>query len=193
MARPKLDAHRKSEILDAFEACIIRHGVDAVTLNDIAASSKLSRPLVRHHGGNKGQLIVALVERFMRRTLQSINQLSGSLPEVDRVEILVDLLFDEQEGYRNDGRLAGQFLIFSNRDVSLTEKMNVWTSGFLGFLILELQQQYPYASKMDVGEVSQGLAALFLTSDLPTSTVVSDINGKDLRNNAVRLVRSLES
>ncbi len=74
MPRPSLKAERTEEILKAFEACALRKGLAATTLNDVAEEAGLPRPLVRHFMGNRAALVSGLIERIILRTTAAIEQ-----------------------------------------------------------------------------------------------------------------------
>ena len=165
MPRPNLEKQRVNQILNAFETCILRYGVEAVSLDDIARLAGLSRPLVRHHGGNKAQLIEALFGRFLQRTLKALNALQQELPDQHRVQAIIDLLFDTAGPYRREGRLAGQFLSMGRQDPSIGDAMVQWMAGFFGFLENNLHEQFPTASNADAKLVAKTVAALYLGDD----------------------------
>ncbi len=93
MARARVDAERRAEILDAFESCVIRRGIDGTTLEDIACEAGKPRALVRYFAGNREALVTQLIDRLFERTIERVQEMrvrSGG----DRAR-LAKLYFDE--------------------------------------------------------------------------------------------------
>ena len=65
MPRPDLTEQRTAEILDAFERCIVRHGLDGSSLEKIGEEAGMKRPILRHYVGNREALVMALAERVI--------------------------------------------------------------------------------------------------------------------------------
>ncbi|MEO1142890.1 MAG: TetR/AcrR family transcriptional regulator, partial [Pseudomonadota bacterium] len=63
MARPDIKESRREQIIDAFEFCVARYGVEGATLAKTAEQAGLARPLVRHNVGNRDDLVDALTKR----------------------------------------------------------------------------------------------------------------------------------
>ncbi|MEM9621694.1 MAG: helix-turn-helix domain-containing protein, partial [Pseudomonadota bacterium] len=74
MPRPSVATERRAEILEAFEACALRKGLQATTLADVAEEAGLPRPLVRHFMGNRDDMVAGLIERMMERAIDDIEQ-----------------------------------------------------------------------------------------------------------------------
>ena len=91
MGRPSLTSERREQILDAYEACVARHGVEGATLARTAQAAGLARPLIRHHLGNREALLEALTERFFARSQDAMTALAGALPARGRAAALIDV------------------------------------------------------------------------------------------------------
>ncbi len=74
MPRPSIAEERREEILQAFEACAVRNGLDATTLTDVAAEAGLPRSLVRYFVGNREAMVEGLIERMFERAFQAAAQ-----------------------------------------------------------------------------------------------------------------------
>ena len=53
MARPRVTAERREEILAAFARCVARDGVEGASLQQVADEAGLARGLLRHHLGQR--------------------------------------------------------------------------------------------------------------------------------------------
>ena len=80
MPRRSLKEERRSQILDAFEICVARYGVEGATLERVAEEAGLARPLIRHNVGNREDLLDALLERYLESSEHSMRQLLAALP-----------------------------------------------------------------------------------------------------------------
>ncbi|MCF6311367.1 MAG: TetR/AcrR family transcriptional regulator [Verrucomicrobiales bacterium] len=67
MGRKNLSAERSEQILDAFESCIAKHGLEASTLDMVATEAGVKRSLIRHYLGNRDDALACLVERMIER------------------------------------------------------------------------------------------------------------------------------
>ena len=68
MARPRVGDERREQILAAFEACVLRNGIEKTTLEDIAQEAGQPRSLVRYFAGNRDELTSLLIDRLVTRT-----------------------------------------------------------------------------------------------------------------------------
>ncbi|MEM9381432.1 MAG: TetR/AcrR family transcriptional regulator [Planctomycetota bacterium] len=65
MPRRDLTEERTAQILDAFERCIVREGLGATSLEDIAQEADVKRSILRHYVGNRDDLVRALTDRLL--------------------------------------------------------------------------------------------------------------------------------
>ncbi|RAX46826.1 TetR family transcriptional regulator [Arthrobacter sp. AQ5-06] len=72
-------ARTRESILDAASSLIVSRGIGALSLRDIASKAGISHPGLLRHFSSKGELLLALVERFTTRTTIWINE-SGHGP-----------------------------------------------------------------------------------------------------------------
>ena len=96
MPRPSIAAERRVEILQAFEACALRKGLEATTLADVAEEAGLPRPLVRHFMGNRADMVSGLIERMMLRASDAIEQAltsAGDQREEDLLQVVLNKAF----------------------------------------------------------------------------------------------------
>ncbi len=96
MPRPSIAAERREEILQAFETCALRKGLEATTLADVAEEAGLPRPLVRHFMGNRADMVSGLIERMMLRASDAIEQAitaAGDQREEDLLHVVLNTAF----------------------------------------------------------------------------------------------------
>jgi AcrR family transcriptional regulator len=80
---------RRVEILDAAEALYAKKGWDALTVDQVARSARLSRALVYVYFRDKEELLFAIGERAMRLLRDRfIDAAAGHAPGMDKVEAI---------------------------------------------------------------------------------------------------------
>ena len=113
MARPSKAEERKEQILDAFERCVVRTGIQGVTLEGVAKEAELPRSLVRHFVGNRDDMVEAVFERFTRRAEALWSGLSNRRPSIDE---MLEFLVKEAFIGGGVGRLASELRYQRNFD-----------------------------------------------------------------------------
>jgi TetR/AcrR family transcriptional regulator len=80
---------RRAEILDAAEALYAKKGWDALTVDQVARSARLSRALVYVYFRDKEELLFAIGERAMRLLRDRfVEAAAGRAPGLDKVEAI---------------------------------------------------------------------------------------------------------
>ena len=102
MARPRVGDVRREEILAAFEACVLRNGIERTTLEDIAREAGQPRSLVRYFAGNRDALTALLIDRLVARaTARLAAAQEGAEGSVaGHVEALFGPFYDDEHGNR---------------------------------------------------------------------------------------------
>ena len=98
MARPYVADQRREEILAAFEACVVRNGIDNTTLDDVAKEAGQPRSLVRYFVGNRAELVGLLIDRIVTRSEAQLTQLHparGPNAPAQLVDFMLEELFAE--------------------------------------------------------------------------------------------------
>ena len=192
MPRRDLTEERTHQILDAFETCILRHGLESSSLERVAEEAGVKRPLIRHYIGNREALVLALARRFVENYRAQVVAMFEQLGDSDRMDKLLSSLFSSRHG---DG--AESVLIFENLILEATKQPDVrdllsgWTSEFVGMVRDELLRHAPDASGHE--EVAWGIVSIYYNhvSLMPLGLKRSLFRGS--RKAAWRLVDSLES
>ncbi len=90
MGRPSLAEVRRPQILDAFEACLIKYGVEGATLDRVAEEAGATRGLVRHYLGNRDQVLRALGEHVRDRYSAWLQDLVAANGTRGRLQAVLD-------------------------------------------------------------------------------------------------------
>lgn len=193
MARPDIKNKRREQILDAFETCVARYGVEGATLNKIAETAGLARPLVRHNVGNRDDLLNALVERFLHKSRDDMAALTAELPCENRSETLVDTLFDPQYSDTHMVQVSGALIAASAENPSLAIEMQVWLDDFIAKLDEVLSRDFSNADPAKVAAVVAGITGIYFNVEAlyPLGNVEALITSS--KQAALILLASLEN
>lgn len=161
MARPEIKNDRREQILDAFETCVARYGLEGATLGKTAEIAGLARPLIRHNVGNREDLLEALIERFLLRSREAMESLIESLPTQDRLAALIDLLFDPQYANPQLVQVFNALSAAAPDDPTLAEKLQLWLREFVDRLEAILRKEYPKASPQRINAVAAGVSGIY--------------------------------
>ena len=192
MARPSVKEERTEAILDAFERCIARFGVEGASLQRIADEAGLARALLRHHVGNREELIAVLARRFADRTAAEMDDFLAELPAEGRLQAMIDILFDARYASPDSEVLVAEALIAAARTrPELRGILLRWYDDFEAALAAELQAAYPAAEEDAVRTVATGLTGIYFNVDSLTSLEPPEALRKRARAAALRLVGTL--
>lgn len=149
-------------MLDAFLTCVARYGVDGATLERIAAEAGLKRPLIRHHLGNREDMIQALAEHVVEAFSEQTALFREALSDYPGLQVFVDALFSPDSTL--DPRLnnAYQALIMSIADnPGLRDSLLSVMAKFYRLAIDIARTDAPEASESDCESVGQGIVDLY--------------------------------
>ncbi len=165
MPRPSLKEARRSEILDAYERCVARHGVEGATLEKTAEEAGLARALIRHNVGNKDDLLEAFLDRFLGRASEATEALFKSLPQDDRVATMIEWLFDPQYTDEQEVSVTNALMTAAIERPVLAKRLRAWTSGFIDCIGDELKDAYPDADDDTIDAVATGVSGIYFSFD----------------------------
>jgi len=93
--RPSNRDDRYEQVMQALIHCVARYGVEGASLAQIAEEAGLKRPLVRHHLGNREDMIAALQDYVFRGFTEQTESMIAAAPPAHGSKWLVDILFSE--------------------------------------------------------------------------------------------------
>lgn len=161
MARPDIKDARREQILDAFEACVARYGVEGATLARTAEAAGLARPLIRHNIGNREKLVEALVERYVVASREAMDALVDDLPADDRAGALVDRLFDPSGADARLVQIANALIAASAEDADLAKEMQAWLDELIARIRAVFAAERPNAAPETVDAVAAGVTGIY--------------------------------
>ena len=192
MARPSVREARKQQILDAFEVCVARYGVEGTTLERMAAEAGLARALIRHHMGNRDDLLRALVKRFTERSDAEMSQLWDQLPAQDGLETLVTWLFDPDYLDLQQIQVAQALIAVAGERPEVADAMGSWTADFIGQLERVIADQRSEARPEAINAVAVGIAGIYFNWESLAHLGESDRLRSASMEAAKRLLDSLD-
>ncbi len=191
MARPSVKEKRTEEILDAFERCVARYGVEGSTLEKIAEQAGLRRSLLRHYIGNREELIEALLERFISRSNTVMAQMTTLLEDASAAKF-IEYLFYEEDG--DTSALVSQALIVAAAEhENIRIQMTEWGAQFTAQLSNIISGIYPTISEADLNEIATGIEGIYFNYASFAVLGKSEKMKKASIGAALRLLKTIEN
>lgn len=197
MGRPSKKAERAELILDAFERCVARYGVDGATLEKIAEESGLARPLIRHNVGNKDELLNSLVTRYLTQSDELTQQLIDAVPHelegTAKAKQLIEILFDPQYSDGHVVRVASALIMAGSTRPELAAQMQRWTHDFIAKIAVELAAAYPTAKLEAVQATAAGVSGIYFNVEALTPLISDETDASRLAEFAALRQASLSA
>ncbi|GLX85459.1 hypothetical protein tloyanaT_17110 [Thalassotalea loyana] len=166
MPRPSMAAQRVEEILDALETCILKQGIQATSLENIAETAGVKRTILRHYIGNRDDIICALSKRWRAKYTEQWQEVVEWLPAKNKTEAMIETLFSVGSTDRISATIIGE-AIFSEakRLPSIKDDQHSIMEEFFDYLSASLKNDYPNAPDDKVALVCSGLYANYLQAE----------------------------
>ena len=97
MGRKDLSEVRRHQIMEAFYRCLVKKGLEACTISNIAEEAHITPSLITHYFGNKEEMTLELARRILEmyeRTL--FRQIESIEDPRERLEKLLSGLFNDE-------------------------------------------------------------------------------------------------
>ena len=160
--RPTNRDERHTQVMQAFLRCVARYGLDGASLSQIATEAGLTRPLIRHHLGNREDMIAALTDHVLDTFADQTDAMVSALPRDRPSATLVDFLFSETAATEPDMVLA--FAALTARamdDPELRQRCRASLLMFETAIAKTLQGDHPSVDPARVDAVAHGITALY--------------------------------
>ena len=192
LARPSTKEKRRQEILDAFEVCVARYGIEGATLERIAETAQLARPLIRHNIGNRDDLIDVFLERFVESSKSKTREIEKYLPDRHKANALVAILFDDTGTDNQSVLVASALVIAGATNKKIADTIRDWTTEFVAFFSGIIEADFPSATKNDIKTVATGIVGIYFNyASLKPLGQIQDVQ-KHSKNVVERLIASLK-
>ena len=165
MGRPAVTAQRTDEILDAFEICVARYGVDGATLEKTAEEAGLARALIRHHVGNKDELLELFLQRFWQESKQQSDQFFSALPTTNRAAAMVEWLFDPAYADAARASVYSALIIAANVRPTLARRLRRWIDDFVAQINEVLREEFPESTDESTSAAALAISAMYFNVD----------------------------
>ena len=161
MPRPSLKDVRTTEILDAFMACVARHGIDGSTLERIAEVAGVGRPLLRHYLGNRDEMVDKLMNHVVTKFEHMTDDLVSWLPMTGRWDVLMDWLFDRRIHSSANAAVFQALIAASERYPDIRKPLTTFVHDFERTLVVELAAEFPDATEEQCRTVAGGVLSIY--------------------------------
>lgn len=194
MGRPSLASQRKMEILEAFEKCILKYGLDGSSLERIAEEGGMKRSILRHYVGNRDDLVIALAEQVVARYRQ---EFVGTLLDIsgdNRIEQLLQFFFPKSPMETTENVFVLESLIAASEEYPVVGEL---LTGYIQELVdatsTQLKKGFPNASKNRCWAVAYGLVGICFNHESLAPLKLTAKFAKAARLSARALVDTLSS
>jgi AcrR family transcriptional regulator len=192
MGRPPKFEERSEEIMQAFETCVLRKGLPATTLADVAEESRLPRSLVRYFMGNRDDMVDRLIERLMRLAqtrLDAVRDEAGTTS----VSRLLDAIFGEIFADDRSNALMGELWYLSRTDPHIGERLNEVYAYAISLLTDALGREHPEAALDARHAAAFGVLSLALGQTALNDFGLALPQGRSLRDQAAAIIVRFET
>lgn len=163
VGRPSNRDERYAQVMQALVRCVARFGLEGATLTQIAAEAGLTRPLIRHHLGNREEMIAALQSNVLQSFTEQTHALIVALPEDASSVGLVEILFSDTDDSSPDMVLAFAALTArAAEDANLRAACRESLLAFEAAITEVLRKDHPHAGHHAVDAAAHGIVALYL-------------------------------
>jgi AcrR family transcriptional regulator len=139
------------------EACIVEYGLAGTTLERIAEKSGLSRPLVRHHVGNRDDILSAAIDRSFQSYIDTVREFE-KLPGQERLSAWLDVSVYPGGFPREAMVIFNELIAYAHHNEGVRERIQHGYEYLLSFLTGALTEMFPDADEQRVYETAIGIA-----------------------------------
>ena len=196
MGRKKLVDQRQMDILDSFERCLIKYGLEESTLERVAQEAGKSRNIIRHNIGNRDDLIAAFVERILLRINQVAADILENTPKQKLVPSVLDFLFEERSPNAPPDlgeRMLGGMWHIREQSPKVQQALLNFYKEFEKILTDGLTRLYPNMPIKKCQEVAYSIICLAETNWVLGSVGVDVAHTRMARRSAEYLLQALEN
>lgn len=155
IGRPSLKDQRRREIVEAFIELVAAHGLEHVSLDDVAADAGVQRAALRHFVGNRDQLIEAAIAEITRLALAGL-EVRLSLTEV------IAMLFDpgRMKSFDVGERTWSELLPEAMRSPDTRAVIKECYDELIALISHALRRQHPTATRSQIADTAYAIACM---------------------------------
>ncbi|MEM6452361.1 MAG: TetR/AcrR family transcriptional regulator [Cyanobacteria bacterium P01_D01_bin.105] len=147
MGRKSLATERKTDILNAFEQCILERGIEGTSFQHIAQVLGMDRKMVSHYFGNREALVDAMTQRIVGDFNARMNKATANLDQSMDVMELVDAFYDEQHYTEKIEILWSEIFAYATRSEAVRECLRQSYDKMFQSVEEAMKREYPSAPK----------------------------------------------
>ena len=184
---------RRLQILEAFERCLARNGLEATTLDDVAREAGLQRAMIRHYVGNRDTLVREATEhlaaQYRSRAAHALDEEGDALD----VDALLDFFFlgDFVFGMPEQDRVVDSLLAAAASDPEARTSLRAMYESLDELVRKHLTRCVPRAEPDRLAEVSWAIVCLAEQNTIMLGLGVPPRRSQELREIARALVDSI--
>lgn len=161
MGRKSLAAKRREELLDAFERCIVKFGLEGTSLEQIADEAGMTRSIIRHYIGNRDALVDALIERIIQQTTAQLQQDYEGLKPAESLQYTLDSMFGPHPTLNPHDKIIIDILMTAQERYPRAKRMLVALfEGIVQSFADDLARVYPQATPSQCRQVAYAILCL---------------------------------
>jgi len=193
MGRPDLTEIRTAQILDAFERCVIQHGLHGSSLERVAEEAGMKRSVIRHYLGNRDALVEKLAERTVRTASEYSRAFVASVDPKRRMEQLLAFLFPSKAVTSTDSLLVIESLIaVGESQPRVRDLMTEYVADFVKTVSDQLRLAHPQATTQRAWSVAYGLVSICYNHASLNPLGLAPKFGRAAKTSAQALIDSLQ-
>lgn len=193
MGRPDLTEVRTAEILDAFERCVGRFGLEGSSLERVAEEAGMKRSILRHYVGNRDDLIHALAKRVVAKYREHLQAFVDSTTDDGRVDEILSYLLPDQPIETGESLLVVESLIAAGASYpDIRQLMFDYIDDLVNTITQQLRLAYPQATRKESWEVAYGVTSICFNQESLTPLQLPPRYLRAARNTALRLIETLD-
>jgi len=145
-SRGRIANERRSEIIDAFIACVRRAGLQGTTVDQVAKAAGVSRTLVFHYFGDMQSLVQEAVNKISANATRDLAKNIDGLSGRDRQLKLIDFVVaGEHFQSLSDVVLLTELISLAGRDPKVAEVLSRLYNHHISSKEIELAACFPHA------------------------------------------------
>ncbi len=165
-----------------------------MTLERIAAETGLKRPLIRHHAGNREEIINAVVTHVLAEFEELTKYFAQALPKKNASYAAVDYLFVSQSHSDPAEMMVFQSIVAAGgRFPTECAALLKWVEDFMLVIAEAIERDFPEVEEEAARTVAHGIVAVYFNMDSLAPLNPPPEWKRYAKNAALLMLRSLEA
>lgn len=162
MGRKSLIKERTSQILDAFERCIVKYGLEESSIPRIAEEAGVKHSIIRHYIGNRNALVSAMVIRFTSHYKELIFNALNMPDLMENTSTVFTYFFDEFTRNNAECIIFSQLFSAATKDESIRRNLLAFYQEIEAHTIRIFSSLHPDIPRDKIETVTYAILSLWL-------------------------------